>query len=193
MTTPSLDGAAVAFLVANEGVEQIELTEPWKTVEEAGGRPVLVAPTTDEVQAFDHLDKADTFPVDTTVTDASPDDFAGLVLPGGVANPDQLRTDPHAVNLVRSFVESGKPVAAICHAPWVLIDAAVTTGRLLTSWPSLRIDLVNAGARWVDAEVMVCRNGPNTIVSSRNPGDLPAFCQALLEEFARSPAPASSS
>jgi protease I len=110
--------------------------------------------------------------------------IAGLVLPCGVANPDQLRTDPHAVNLVRAFVDAGKPVAAICHAPWILIDAAVARNRLLTSWPSLRIDLRNAGATWVDAEVMVCRNGPNTLITSRHPGDLPAFCGAILEEFA---------
>ncbi|MCD9623273.1 type 1 glutamine amidotransferase domain-containing protein [Rhabdothermincola salaria] len=184
MPTNHLDGAAVAFLVANEGVEQVELTEPWKAVEQAGGRPVLVAPESGDVQAFDHLDKADTFTVDRTVPDVSPHDFVGLVLPGGVANPDQLRTDPHAVNLVRTFVDAGKPVAAICHAPWMLIDAAVARNRLLTSWPSLRIDLRNAGANWVDAEVMVCRNGPNTLITSRNPGDLPAFCGALLEELA---------
>lgn len=191
MPTNELDGATVAFMVANEGVEQVELTEPWKAIADAGGRPVLVAPEAGEVQAFDHLDKADTFPVDRTVTDVSPDDFVGLVLPGGVANPDQLRTDPHAVNLVRSFVDAGKPVAAICHAPWMLIDAAVTRNRLLTSWPSLRIDLTNAGANWVDAEVMVCRNGPNPLITSRNPGDLPAFCGAVIEEFAAADRPAS--
>ncbi len=185
MTTPHLDGSPVAFLVANEGVEQVELTEPWKAVADAGGNPVLVAPEAGSVQAFEHLDKADTFPVDRTVADARVADFAGLVLPGGVANPDQLRTDPHAVRLVRSFVEAGRPVAAICHAPWVLIDAAVVEHRLVTSWPSLRVDLKNAGATWIDAQVLVCDNGPNTLITSRNPGDLPSFCEALVEHLAR--------
>jgi protease I len=174
-----LSDAKVAFLVANEGVEQVELTEPWKAVEAAGAQPVLVAPESGEVQAFDHLDKADTFPVDRTVDQVEVEEFAGLVLPGGVANPDQLRTDDGAVAFVRDFVASGKPVAAICHAPWTLIEAGVLQGRTITSWPSLQTDVRNAGATWVDEEVHVDAG----IVTSRNPDDLPAFCKMLVEEL----------
>jgi protease I len=175
-----LQGKTVAFLVANEGIEQVELTEPWKAVEAAGGTPQLVAPEAGEVQAFDHLDKADTFPVDRTTGEISVGDFDGVVLPGGVANPDQLRTDAAAVAFLREFVESGKPVAVICHGPWTLVEAGVVKGRILTSWPSLQTDLRNAGAQWVDEEVHVDGN----LISSRNPGDLPAFCQALVKNFA---------
>lgn len=169
----------VAFLVANEGVEQVELTEPWRALEDVGAQPVLLAPEAGEVQAFDHLDKADTFPVDRTVADATVADFDGLVLPGGVANPDQLRTDEGAVAFVRDFIASGKPVAAICHAPWTLVEAGVLQGRTITSWPSLQTDVRNAGASWVDEEVHVDQG----LVTSRNPGDLPAFCTKLLEEL----------
>jgi protease I len=174
----------IAFLVANEGVEQVELTEPWQAVEKAGGRPVLVAPKHDDVQAFNHLDKADRFSVDITVAEADPARFAGLVLPGGVANPDQLRADDSAVRFVGAFFDSGKPVAAICHAPWTLVEADVIRDRRLTSWPSLRTDIRNAGGRWVDEEVVVDTSGPNTLVTSRKPADLPEFCAQAIESFA---------
>ncbi|MFO7279092.1 MAG: type 1 glutamine amidotransferase domain-containing protein [Thermoanaerobacterales bacterium] len=175
-----IDGAQIAFLVANEGVEQVELTEPWTAVEKAGGRPVLVAPESGPVQAFHHLDKAESFPVDQVLGTASPTEFDALVLPGGVANPDALRTDERAVRFVREFVEAGKPVAAICHAPWVLVEAGVVRGRRLTSWPSLRTDVTNAGGEWTDEPVVIDRDGPNTLVTSRKPADLDAFCDALL-------------
>lgn len=178
---PSLENKKVAFLVAMEGIEQVELTEPWKAVEEAGGTPVLLAPETGKVQAFDHLDAADTFEVDQAVGDADAADYAGLVLPGGVANPDQLRTVPDAVRFVRRVAEAGTPIAVICHGPWTLIDAGVASGRRLTSWPSLRTDLTNAGAEWVDEELVVDTGGPGPLLSSRKPDDLPAFCKALVE------------
>ena len=166
-----LTGRTVAFLVAMEGIEQAELTGPWQAVEEAGGTPVLIAPKAGEVQAYEHLDRADSFAVDRVVSDTGPDDFDGLVLPGGVANGDQLRTDPDAVAFVRDFVESGKPVAAICHAIWSLVEADVVRGRQLTSWPSLQTDVRNAGGEWVDREVVVDAN----LVTSRKPDDIPAF------------------
>jgi protease I len=176
----SLNGKKVAFLVANEGIEQVELTEPWKAVEEAGGSPELIALESGEAQAFNHLDKADTFPVDKTVAEADAGDYDGLVLPGGVANPDNLRMDSDAVAFARAFFEAGKPVAAICHAPWTLIEAGVVDGRTLTSWPSLQTDIRNAGGTWVDEEVHVDAGS----VTSRNPDDLPAFCAKLVEEIA---------
>jgi protease I len=170
-------GPQVGFVVANEGVERVELTEPWTAVEKAGGTPVLIAPEDHEVQTFDHLDQAASFPVDVTTSAAQVDDFDALVLPGGVANPDQLRTDGPAVHLIRSFVESGKPVAAICHAPWTLIEAGVVDGRRLTSWPSLRTDITNAGGTWTDEQVVIDGN----LITSRNPDDLDAFCAALVD------------
>src|SRR3954452_11444882 len=173
-----LKGKKIAFLAA-EGVEQVELTEPWKAVEQAGGSPELLSVDEGEVQAFNHLDKADTFPVDRTAKDADASDYDGLVLPGGVANLDFLRTDEDAVGFVRAFFEQAKPVAAICHGPWTLIEAGVVRGRTLTSWPSLQTDLRNAGAQWVDDEVVVDQG----LVTSRNPDDLPAFCAAVVEEF----------
>src|SRR6187551_1644760 len=179
MTSQTLNGKRVAFLVAPEGIEQVELTEPWKAVEAAGGTPELLSTDSGEVQAFNHLDKADTFPVDRTVSEADASEYDGLVLPGGVANPDFLRTDEDAVAFVRGFFEQAKPVAAICHAPWTLIEAGVVEGRTLTSWPSLQTDLRNAGAEWVDEEVMIDTAGPNTLVTSRKPDDLKAFCQAF--------------
>lgn len=179
-----LSNRRIAFLTANEGVEQVELTEPWKAVADAGGTPVLVAPKDGSVQGFRHLEKADTFDVDTTTSAASVDDFDGLVLPGGVANPDQLRLDDDAVALVRRFVEAGKPVGVICHGPWTMVEADVVRERTITSWPSLQTDITNAGGNWVDEEVAICRSGPNTIVSSRKPDDLPAFTDALVREFA---------
>jgi protease I len=178
-----LSGTEIAFLTANEGVEQVELTEPWRAVEAAGGRPVLVAPKAGEVQAFNHLDRADTFPVDVAVDEADTERFGGLVLPGGVANPDQLRLDDRAVQFARSFFDAGKPVAAICHAPWTLVEADAVRGREVTSWPSLETDLVNAGATWVDREVVVDTNGPNTLVTSRRPDDLAAFDEAAIRAF----------
>jgi protease I len=174
-----LEGKRIAFLVANEGIEQVELTEPWKAVEEAGGTPELVSLEPGEAQAFHHLDKADTFTVDRTVAEADASDYDGLVLPGGVANPDRLRTDEDAVAFARAFFERGKPVGVICHGPWTLIEADVVRGRTLTSWPSLRTDLRNAGATWVDEEVVVDAG----LVSSRNPDDLPAFCAKIVEEL----------
>jgi protease I len=174
-----LDGKRIAFLVAPEGIEQVELTEPWKAVEEAGGTPELISTDSGEVQAFNHLDKGDTFPVDRTVQDADASDYAGLVLPGGVANPDFLRTDEDAVAFARAFFEQSKPVGVICHGPWTLVEAGVLTGRRITSWPSLRTDIRNAGGTWVDEEVVVDEG----LVSSRKPDDLPAFCAKIVEEF----------
>lgn len=170
----------IAFLTAPEGVEQVELTEPWQAVKDAGHEPVLVSTEAGEVQAFHHLDKADTFPVDEVVGESAAGSFDALVLPGGVANPDLLRTDEKAVAFVREFVEGGRPVAAICHAPWTLVEAGVVSGRELTSWPSLRTDIVNAGGTWVDEQVKVCDHGPGKLVTSRKPDDLKAFCEAFL-------------
>jgi protease I len=180
----ALKGKTVAFLVATEGIEQVELTEPWKTVEEAGGTPRLVAPEGGEVQAYNHLDKADTFTVDDTLDDADVASYDGLVLPGGVANPDQLRMQEAAVRFVRGFAEAGKPIAVICHGPWTLVEAGVVKGRTLTSWPSLQTDIRNAGGTWVDEEVHVDDNGPGVIISSRKPDDLKAFCQEIVDRFA---------
>ncbi|GHD37079.1 type 1 glutamine amidotransferase domain-containing protein [Streptomyces mirabilis] len=175
----------IAFLMAPEGVEQVELTDPWQAVLDAGGEPVLVSTKPGRIQAFHHLDKANTFPVDEVVADVSAESFDGLVLPGGVANPDVLRLDERAVAVVRAFFERGIPVAAICHAPWTLVEADVVSGRVLTSWPSLRTDIRNAGGTWVDRQVQVCEQGPNTLITSRKPGDLKAFDEAFLAAFAR--------
>jgi protease I len=176
----TLNGKKIAFLVANEGVEQIELTEPWKAIEEAGGTPELISLESGQVQAFNHLDKADTFKVDRTVDQADEADYDGLVLPGGVANPDFLRTNEKAVAFTRSFFESGKPVGAICHGPWTLVEADVVRARTLTSWPSLKTDIRNAGGDWVDEQVHV----DSGLVTSRKPDDLKAFNAKLVEEFA---------
>ena len=174
-----LDGKTIAFL-ATDGVEQVELTKPWEAVREAGGTPELISLEDGEIQGFEHLDKGDTFAVDQKVADADAGRYDGLVLPGGVANPDFLRADDDATAFVRAFFDAGKPVAAICHGPWTLIDAGVVEGRTLTSWPSLQTDLRNAGATWVDEEVFV----DNGLVTSRKPDDLPAFCDKMLEEIA---------
>jgi protease I len=179
----TLTGKTIAFLVAPEGVEQVELTEPWKAVQGAGGSPRLVSTDAGMVQAFNHLDKADTFDVDDTVDQESDAGYDALVLPGGVANPDFLRMQPAAVAFAKSFFDAGKPVASICHAPWTLVEADVVRGRRMTSWPSLKTDLRNAGADWVDEEVVVCENGPNVLVSSRKPDDLKAFCSEIVDRF----------
>jgi len=175
-----LQGKKIAFLTANEGVEQVELTEPLKAVREAGAEAELLAPEAGEVQAFNHLDKADTFDVDRPVGEVDASEYDGLVLPGGVANPDQLRTKPEALEFIRGFFAAGKPVGVICHGAWPLIDAGVAEGRTLTSWPSLETDLRNAGATWVDEEVHVDQG----LVTSRKPDDLEAFNAKIVEEFA---------
>jgi protease I len=166
----------IAFLTAAEGIEAVELTDPWDAVTGAGHTAELISPESGEVQLFNHLDKAETRPVDTTVADADVADYDALVLPGGVANPDALRTDAGAVAFIKAFVDSGKPVAAICHAPWTLVEAGVVDGKRLTSWPSLQTDIRNAGGDWVDEEVVQDGN----LITSRNPDDLPAFNKALL-------------
>jgi protease I len=174
-----LRGKKIAFLAA-EMFEQVELTEPWQALEGAGAKLELVSLAEGEVQGFDHYDKAGTFKVDKTVEEASASDYDGLVLPGGVGNPDNLRQDENAVKFVRDFFEQGKPVGAICHAPWTLIEAGVVRGRTLTSFPSLQTDLRNAGANWVDEEVHVDQG----LVTSRKPDDIPAFNKKLIEEIA---------
>ena len=173
-----LKGMRIAFL-ATDGVEQVELTEPWKAVEQAGGEPELVSLESGEIQGFRHHDKGKTFPVDKTVENADPSDYDGLVLPGGVINPDILRTHEKAVGFVREFFEQGKPVGAICHGIWTLVEAGVVRGRTLTSWPSLTTDVENAGGTWVDEELTIDRG----LFTSRKPDDLPAFCAKLVEEF----------
>jgi protease I len=169
----------IAFL-ATDMVEQVELTEPWKAVEGQGWQPELVSLREGEIQGFKHYDKADRFPVDRTVEEASADDYDALVVPGGVGNPDTMRMDENAVEFVRAFADAGKPMAVICHGPWMLVESGVVRGRRVTSWPSLRTDIRNAGGEWVDEEVVV----DNGLVTSRKPADLPAFCVKLVEEFA---------
>src|SRR5215213_3940807 len=174
-----LDGKKIAFLFT-DGVEQVELDKPAEAVKEAGGEVEYLTLETGEVQGFNHLDHADKIKVEKAVSDASADRYDGLVLPGGVANPDFLRADEDAVNFVRSFVEQAKPIGAICHGPWTLVEAGVLKGRTITSFPSLQTDIRNAGGNWVDEEVHV----DNGLVSSRKPDDLPAFCAKAVEEFA---------
>jgi protease I len=180
-----LAGQRIAFLASNEGMEQVEFTAPWQAVKDAGGTPELLAPKPGTAQAFKHLDKADTFPVDSAIADADPANYHGIVLPGGVANPDQLRMVPEAVEFVQAMFRAGKPAAVICHGPWTLVEADVVRGRRLTSWPSLRTDIGNAGGEWVDAEVQLCTFGPNMLITSRRPDDLPAFCREIVTQFAR--------
>jgi protease I len=174
-----LQGKHIAFLAADM-VEQVELTEPWKALEQAGAKLELVSLEEGEIQGFNHYDKAGSFKVDKTVEEASANDYDALVLPGGVGNPDNLRQDENAVHFVRDFFEQGKPVGAICHAPWTLVETGVVRGRTLTSFPSLQTDIRNAGGNWVDEEVHV----DNGLVTSRKPDDLPAFNRKLIEEFA---------
>jgi protease I len=185
-----LDGKRIAFL-ATDGVEQVELTEPLEAVRDEGAEVEVISLKKGEFQGFNHLDKGDTFTADKAVKDADADDYDGIVLPGGVANPDFLRSDEDAVRFVRSFVEAKKPVGAICHGPWTLVEADVIKGRTLTSWPSLQTDIRNAGATWVDEEVHVDQG----LVTSRKPDDLPAFNAKVIEEVAegrheRAPEPA---
>ena len=175
-----LDDKRIAFLVSDEGVEQIELERPLEAVRAAGARADLISLSGGDVQAFNHLDKGDTFTADKAVADADAGSYDGLVLPGGVANPDQLRGDEQAVAFARAFFEQDKPVAVICHGPWTLVEAGVLQGRTITSWPTLRTDIRNAGGTWVDEEVHV----DNGLVSSRRPDDLDAFCAKAVEEFA---------
>jgi protease I len=179
-----LSNKKIAFLVAPEGAEQVELTEPWEAVEKAGGTPELISTEVGKVQAFNHLTPADTFEANKAAGSVSAAEYDGLVLPGGVANPDFLRTDSAAVAFIKSFFDAAKPVAVICHGPWTLVEADVLRGRTITSWPSLQTDLRNAGANWVDQQVVTCTGGTNTLVSSRKPDDLPAFCSKLIEAFA---------
>ena len=174
-----LNGLNVAILVA-EGFEQQELTEPRKALDEAGARTSIVSPDESEVWGWNHFDKGELFKVDVPLAEAKADDFDAILLPGGVANPDQLRMKPEAVQFIKDFFTAGKPVAVICHGPWTLIEAGVVKGRKITSWPSVKTDLINAGADWVDEEVVV----DNGLVSSRKPDDLPAFIDKMLEEFA---------
>jgi protease I len=174
-----LSNLKVAILVA-DGFEQKELVEPREALDDAGADTYIVSPVPGEVEGWQHYEKGDKFPVDFLVKEASAEDFDALLLPGGVANPDQLRMNPDAVSFVQDFFEAGKPVAVICHGPWTLIDADVIRGRTITSWPSVRADLINAGANWVDQEVVV----DNGLVSSRKPDDIPAFNEKMIEEFA---------
>jgi protease I len=174
-----LDGKKIAVLAA-EGVEQVELEKPVKALRDAGAQTELVSLEQGTVQAMNHIDKADTFPVDTTVDDANVDDYDGLLIPGGAVNPDNLRQSDEAVAFVRGFFDTGRPIAAICHAPWVLVEADVVRGLHVTSWPSLQTDVRNAGGTWVDQEVVT----DHGVVTSRKPDDIPAFSKKMIEEFA---------
>ncbi len=179
MAEHTLQGKKIAFL-ATDGFEQVELTEPWKAVKDAGAETHLVSLKSGKIQGMNHDKHADKFNVDRVVADTNASDYDGLVLPGGVLNPDTLRVDKSAVAFIKKFFDESKPVAAICHGPWTLVEAGVVNGRTLTSWPSLRTDIKNAGGNWVDEEVHV----DNGLVTSRNPDDLPAFCAKAVEEFA---------
>ena len=179
-----LQGKKIAFIVANVGVEQVELTDPWQALRDAGAATSLIAPDKGSVQAMNgDVDKGDTFEADISINDAHPGDYDGLVLPGGVANPDKLRLNPAVVNFVKTFVAAGKPVAAICHGPWTLVEADVLCGKNLTSWPSLGTDVRNAGGEWHDAESFTCTANGWTLVTSRKPDDLPAFDRAAIAAF----------
>ena len=173
-----LEGKRVAFL-ATDMVEQVELTEPWKAVRDAGARVELISLEEGKIQGFNHYDKADEFAVDRTVEEASATDYDALVIPGGVGNPDTMRGDENAVAFVRDFFDQGKPVGVICHGPWMLVEAGVVRGRKVTSWPTLQTDIRNAGGEWVDEEVVVDQG----LVTSRKPDDLPAFTKKIVEEF----------
>lgn len=181
--TQQLNNKKIAILVT-DGFEQVELTDPKKAFEAEGATTHIISPNSDRVQGWNHYDKADFFSVDIPLEKANPDEYDALLLPGGVANPDQLRTNDAAVQFIKSFFSAGKPVAAICHGPWTLIEAGAVKGRTVTSWPSLKTDLKNAGGHWVDREVVE----DNGLVTSRNPDDLPAFNQTAIELFAKQPA-----
>lgn len=174
-----ISGRTVAF-IACDGVEQVELTEPWSAIEQAGASPELISAKPGTIQGVNGMDRADTFQVDRTFAEVTADEYDALVIPGGVKNPDLMRMDPDAVELARRFMEAGKPVAAISHGPWLLVEADVLHGRTITSWPSLQTDVRNAGGVWVDEEVHTDRG----LVTSRKPDDLPAFCAKLVEEIA---------
>jgi protease I len=174
----NLQGKRIAF-IATDMVEEVELTEPWQAVKDAGGEPELLSIKSGEIQAFNHYDKSKTYKVDKEISSTPMDDYDGLVIPGGVGNPDTMRMHDDAVEFVRSFFEAGKPVAAICHGPWMLVEADVARGRKITSWPSLKTDIRNAGGNWVDQEVVVDQG----LVTSRKPDDLRAFCKKLIEEL----------
>jgi protease I len=177
--TPSLSGKRVAIL-ATDGVEQVELTEPRKALDSAGATTKVVSPKPGSIKGWNHTNWGDPIKVDVTLESTSPDDYDALLLPGGVMNPDHLRTNENAVNFVRAFFEAGKPVAAICHGPWLLVEADVVRGRNVTSWPSLQTDLRNAGADWTDSQVVT----DHGLVTSRKPDDIPAFNKKMIEEFA---------
>ena len=179
MADQKLQGKKIAF-IATDMVEEVELTKPWEAVKEAGGQPELVSIETGEIQAFNHYDKSNKYKVDKDFSSARVDDYDGLVIPGGVGNPDTMRTEDDAVEFVRSFFEAGKPVAVICHGPWMLVETDVVRGRTVTSWPSLKTDIRNAGGEWVDREVVVDEG----LVTSRKPDDIPAFNARMIEEFA---------
>ena len=174
----TLSGKKVAILVA-DGFEQVEMTKPREALKEAGAETKIVSPSAEKIQGMNHADKGDKFDVDIELKNARPEEFDALLIPGGLMNPDQLRSTPEALEFTRHFFENGKPVAAICHGPWVLIDAGVARGRTLTSWPAIKTDLRNAGANWVDKEVVV----DNGLVTSRKPDDIPAFNEKMIEEF----------
>jgi len=177
--TPSLSGKRVAIL-ATDGVEQIELTEPRKALDAAGASTKVVSPKSGSIKGWNHTNWGDPIKVDVTLDNTSPDDYDALMLPGGVMNPDHLRMNENAVKFVRAFFEAGKPVAAICHGPWLLVEADVVRGRNVTSWPSLQTDLRNAGANWTDSQVVT----DHGLVTSRKPDDIPAFDKKMIEEFA---------
>ena len=181
-----LDGVRVAIMTANDGVERIELTDPRQALLDAGATVTHIAPKAGDVQTREHLEKAEVVQAERSTKDVGVQDFDALLLPGGVANPDRLRLDQPSIDLIKAFFEDGKPVAAICHAPWALVEAGVVRGRVLTSWPSLQTDIRNAGARdWVDKQVVVCDHGATLLVTSRKPDDLPAFDEAMVEAFRR--------
>jgi protease I len=189
MASELLKGLRIAFVTSNEGVEQSELTVPWEAVNDAGGIPELLAPEMGEVQAFKHLSKADKFPVHSAIKDADYLGYDALIVPGGVANADFLRTVPAAVTFIHRMSERAKPIGVVCHGAWVLIEGDMVRGRTLTSWPSLKTDIRNAGGNWVNAKVQVCTNGPNVLVTSRKPDDLPAFCSQFIHVFHRQTQP----
>ncbi|MFN3513622.1 MAG: type 1 glutamine amidotransferase domain-containing protein [Phenylobacterium sp.] len=179
MAEGRLSGRKVAVL-ATDGFEQVELEKPIEALKAEGAQVEVVAPKGGRIQGFNHHDKGDAVPVDRELANADPAGYDAIVLPGGVINPDELRLEPKAIDFVRSFAQAGKPIAAICHGPWTLIDAGAVQGRRMTSWPSLKTDLKNAGADWVDEEVVVDQG----LVTSRKPDDLPAFCRKMVEAFA---------